>query len=310
MSVSRANLLGGPASVTWNSVRFFTKSDIVSDMEPTLKEIETSMYGPVDKRISDRVIKISLDLWGAWENLSVLFPSSVLSPVVGTRIFGTTDLPLVIEAKNGDRITFKNAQLTKLPDVFLGVDGTIYASAAEFTCLLANSTQPEAANAYFTVDTASYVEATALFAKTNFKAGRASAAWGAVTGFTAFQAQKGWNIGWQLGLEPDVIDGCGTVDMVLQSFVAQAKCMPLEPTNAQIETNSLFQGTTLGSLISAGAHDLVITSAASPVVTLKNACLVKNGYRFGSKPLRVGELVWETTRGFTTGAPNAIATVA
>jgi hypothetical protein len=114
--------------------------------------------------------------------LTTLFPASVLNPVVGTRIFGTTDLPLVIEGKNSDRITFKNAQLTKLADLFLGVDGTIFASAAEFTCLLANSTQPEAAGAYFVADTAAYVEATAAFAKTNFKAGRVSAAWGAVTG--------------------------------------------------------------------------------------------------------------------------------
>jgi hypothetical protein len=78
---------------------------------------------------------------------------------------------------------------------------------------------------------------------------------GSGDGFTAFQAQKGWNIGWELGLEPEVIDGCGTVDMIMQSFIAQAKCMPLEPTIAQIEAASLFQGTTLGSLISAGAHD-------------------------------------------------------
>jgi hypothetical protein len=51
MSVSRATLLGGPGSVTWNSARYFTKDDINVDLADVLKEIEASMYGPVDKRI-------------------------------------------------------------------------------------------------------------------------------------------------------------------------------------------------------------------------------------------------------------------
>jgi hypothetical protein len=64
MSVSRATLLGGPGSVTWNSARYFTKDDIIADLADVLKEIEASMYGPVDKRISDRVIKISPAIFG------------------------------------------------------------------------------------------------------------------------------------------------------------------------------------------------------------------------------------------------------
>lgn len=305
MSLDRANLKGGPAKVTWNGVDFYTDTDILASFDPSWADVNSSMYGVVDKVAIDNVFQIPLRLWGAWENISTLFPSSVLTPTIGQRIFGTTDLPLVIHAKNQDRITFHNAQITGLPDLYLGVDKTIFAADVQFTALIRNTYDPDTAAAYFTIDTAAFTE---TFSKTNFKQQRYSAAWGAVAGFTSFQAKEGWNVSWGMKLEPEKSANLGTVDMVLTDFMGTARCIPVESTMAQISAAAKMQGTgnALGRLLSATAADLTITGSGVSVA-LKNAGLAKHAFAFGSKPLRNGEITWETTVGFSAGSPGARA---
>lgn len=307
MSVSRANLGRGPALVTWNGATLFTRDDLVAAHSPVWEPVKSSMHGQTTKFRRDLVIKLNLMLFGVWENLSVLFPSALLNPVIGTSLFGTTDLPLVIQARNNDRITYGNAQITKLGDLYLGVDSELWAAAVEFTCLLKNSTEPEAAGAYFVRDTNSYTDA--AFAMTNFKKCRWTGAWTGKTGLTSFIGEKGFSIAWDLDLKPQVVDGYGTVDMFVGEggLVAGCKCVPIGPTQAQIDT---AQGATAanGTLLSTGAADLTLTGTSASVV-LKAANLVSSSTVFG-QALRVGEAAWETNRSVAAGVASAVATVA
>ncbi len=313
MSITRANIKRGTAKVTWNSATFFSRDDIVPRHNPSWVDVATSVHGVIDKARSDFICKIPLRLWGAWENLSVLFPSGVLTPTIGAGIFGTSDLPLVITGRNGDIITYQNVQLTKLANLYLGVDAEIFAADVEFTAILANIKNPEDADAYYTLSSGSYSDTT--FAKTNYKQQRYSAAWGAVAGFTAFQGHKGWNIDWDLGLEPIYNANLGTIDMAITGFSGMAKCIPVEPTMAQIETAAnagANAANLLGRLLSGGATaaaDLVITGSGVSV-TLKNAGISEHGYAFGAVPLRNGEITWETTVGFSAGTAAARAVLA
>lgn len=293
--------------MSWNSVTMYSEGDIVPRFSPSLASLMTSAFGEIDKVITDRMIKVGIRLWGAWESLSTLFPSALLNPVAGASLYGTTDLPLVITGRNGDRITVVNAQITKLADLFLGVDSSLFAADVEFTGILAGGANPEDASSYFSTATAqTYTEA---FAKTNFKRQRFTGAWGAKTGWTAIVPQLGVNIAWNLNLAPLRVTGLGTVDMTVKDMVGSAKCVPIGPTMAQIKTEGVFE-TALGTLQGANAADLVWTgSGGSPVITLKNAALGENGLAFGIEPLRNGELAWNTTRGFSAGAAVAVATV-
>ena len=144
---TRSSLGRGPAMITWNSGTIWTRDDCVPRHDPVWHPATTSMYGRVDKYKSDLVIKISLPIWGAFENLSILFPSAVLNPTIGSSIFGTSDLTLTILARNGDQIVYTNAQLTKLANLHLGVDAELWSADAEFTCLCGNSNNPEDAGA-------------------------------------------------------------------------------------------------------------------------------------------------------------------
>jgi hypothetical protein len=316
MSIARASLVRGPAIITMTSTTlrtFYTKTDIVMRVAPAWSAVMTSMYGQVDKAITDRVIQIDLDLWGSWENLDVLFPSYALAPQAGASIFGTTDVPWAITGRNGDKITLANAAITKLAGLFLGVDKDLFNAKIQLTALLANSTAPEAANAYYTVATGQSYSDNA-FAKTNYKRSRVTGAWGAVSGFTAIAPKEGVVIGWELDGKPLHVDGYGTVDYTIGEniMVGSARAIPIQPTMANNESAAAGQGYALGTLMSATTiADLTWTCAASaPVITLKNAGIAEHGYVFGIEPLRQGEVQWITTRGFTTGAPQAVATAA
>ncbi len=311
---SRSLLTRGSGYVSWNSCKFFTRSDIVIRHPPGWEKIGTSNYGRVDEVKKDMVIKIPLTLWGAWENLSVLFKAAYLTPIPGTSVFGTgSDLPLVILARNGDQITYTNAQLTRLANLYIGADQDLFAAEVEFTALIGAGFNPEDSGSYFAIATGqSYSDATAAFAKTNFQRLRASAAWGSFTGFGSILAQKGFNVSWQLDLKPVMADGYGTVDMTIgeDTLIGEVKCIPMGPTLAQVKTELNVEAAH-GTLASAVSGDFVITAAASggPLVTLKNAFMVDTGVVFGIEPLRQGETTWRTISGFSAGAAAARAVV-
>ena len=307
MSVNRNQLGRGPAIVTIGGATLFTRDDIVSRHAPVWSPVMTSMYGEVDKSKRDLMIKFGLKLWGAWESLSVLFPAAVLNPTIGASLYGNSDNPAVILARNGDQITYPNAQITKLADLYLGVDSDLFAADVEITALIKNTANPEDAGAYYTVATAqAYTDNT--FAKTNFKKVRFAGAWGSKAGFTTIIPQKGFHVSWTLGLKPVPADGLGTVDMTLENFVGGVKCIPIQPTLPQLEAMMMAQGFAHGALLSAGSADLTMTGSGISVVA-KNAGPMEHGYVFGIEPLRVGEVGWSTTRGFAAGAPAAVATV-
>ena len=317
MSLDKTLLKRGPAIVSYGGNTFYTNSDILSRFGLAWNPVNTSMYGQVDKFISDRIYRVPLRLWGAWEHLAALFPSYAMSPQPGTSIFGTTATPLVILARNGDQITYANAQITKLANLYLGVDSDLFAADVEFTCILGNSSgstlfNPEDANAYYTTATgATYADG--AFAKANFKRVRFTGAWGAVAGFTSVIPQKGFQISWELDAQPLTCDGLGTVDFTIGQNVLQGacKCIPIQPTMAELEAQVAAQGVPLGTLMSANVADLTLTgNGGSPVIVLKSAGIAEHGYAFGIEPLRQGEITWTTTRGFTAGAPNAVASVA
>src|SRR6185312_15019530 len=169
-----------------------------------------------------------------------------------------------------------------------------------------------AANAYYTTATGQ-TYADAAFAKTNFKRVRFTGAWGSIAGFTSIIPQRGFQVSWELDAQPLTCDGLGTVDFTIGESALQGtcKCVPIQPTIAELEAEVAAQGVPFGTLLSANVADLTLAgNGGSPVVVLKHAGITEHGYAFGIEPLRQGEIVWSTTRGFTSGVPDAVASVA
>lgn len=309
MAPLRSQFIRSPAIVTYGGGTFFMRPTFSVRMIATWKDVMTSMYGKVDKVRTDQVFKIQFLLWGAYENLPILFPSYLLNPIYGASVFGNADVPLVIQARNNDRLTFPNVQLTGVPALFLGVEDDLFAAVVEFTALIANGANPEDAGAYFTIDTNAYNDG--AFSKANYKRVRYTGAYTGVAGMGIVTPQKGFRVGWKAAFDSVPQDGRGTVDMSVKEFEGSVKFIPVEPTMNQIAAQTQLQGTPLGTLASAAAADFIMSgSNGGPVITLKTAHVAESGFAFDLEPLRNGEMTLETIRNFNGGVPTPIATVA
>jgi hypothetical protein len=314
MAIARSSLVKGGGRVVYdaagaNAILHFRENIVVRWLR-NFSDVPASLFGIVDKAETDRRIEISGRLWGAWEGLTTLFPSAALNPTPGTRLCGDADRPLEVHGRDGQKFTFHNAVLTKLANLHLGVDAGIFSADVTFTALLKNNVNPEDANAYVTISAVAF-PADSGFAKTNYKQGRYSGAWGAITGFGTITPQNGFDLEFDFRTAPLVVNGLGTVDLTVLGTIARAKCIPIEATQQQIVDAARSQGanSALGRLLSAGSADLTLTGSGVTIV-LKAAGLMEHGAVFGAEPLRNGEVGWETTRGFTAGAADAVATVA
>lgn len=314
MSIARASLIGGPCKTTFGGATIFSKSDVPWEVNVQSADVDTSMHGDrIDESVYDATVKVTVEGWGDWSSLAVILPTSYTQPVIGSRIMTDADVPLVCAGNDGNGasaqiLTMIAAGITKLPDLYLGVDKPIF-GPMEFTGVVGTGLDMETASSLYTISAGAYSDAT--FAYTNFKQQRYSAAWTGKTGFTAFQAQDGWTISHDLKLEPVKIQG-RTVDFKIIGYQCMAKCAPIGPSQANIDAELRVQGVgnPQGHRLGANGADLVITGVSGVTVTLKNAAMKGGGFRFGNKVLRNGEFAWVSTVGFTTGVASARATFA
>lgn len=309
MAIQRGNLYGGPGKIIVGaSTPVWSADDIEMTVEPSTNDVETSMFGRVDETIHDLLVRVRFTPFGLWENLTTLIPTFYTNPVIGSRLMGDSDTPLKVWSNNGDLYTVTCAGVTKPPMLYLGPDKPVFGQV-EFTGVLGNNKSMDSLDAYYKIQTAQ-PEPTGAFSMTNYKQQEYSASWGSVTGFTAFEAQDGWQVEIQPRLEPVLVQA-HTVDFKLASVTVAAKCKPVGPTAAQIEAAMKYQGSgnKFGHRLGSGTvADLTISSAGVSVV-IANAALKTAGFIFGGKPLRNGEVAFVNTVKFTTGTPAAIITI-
>lgn len=296
----------GAAIATINGATLWAREVMNATHAPIWKPENTQMDGSIDKYKADFVIRHNIMLYGLFKDISALFPSYALNPVTGTNIF-STDNPFVYWARNGDKITYWNSQITKLFGLWLGVDGELFSSAVEITSIIRSGYLPSDADAYFTRDNVTFVSPT--FSNAARLRKRWTATWGTKAGFATFIGKKGFNIDWNLDIQPDLTEGFGTTGMFIGQgvLVGNMKCIPMLPTPAQVDTAQNLSAD-LGSAFSDNVADLSLVADSNSIV-LKSAGITSNTTSFGIQPLRQGEIVWETVHGFVNGQPQAVATI-
>ncbi len=297
--VTRSTLAGGPAYIAYGKASAHLAADAKLDLVPATRPIASSLYGEVDEAASDLLLRCTGQPL-TYENLGLWFP--YLTPAVGQIYPAGPDTPLAYLSSNGDSYTVRNAVLTKMPDLILGVGDPIL-GALELTGIIGDGLDPEAPNSYYTILTGQSFAPPALD-KTKIPRQKYAAAWAGAAGFASFQALDKWTVSWDLKLEPLKVQG-RTVAFKLASLRALAKCIPVGPTAAQIDAALKGQGTGAvhGHRLGGAGADLVL-SGAGVSVTLKGAALKSAGFVFGAQPLRNGEIGFVTT--LNPGGPVAI----
>lgn len=299
--INRTTIFTGPALVTFAGQTFWSKGDVTVTPKNKRFNVETAHFGKVDERVSDKSIEVSFEPSGAFSAAlaAVLWPYAATS--VGASIYGGTDRPLVVWARDGKKLTIHNAAVTGMPDIRLGVSKTIM-GAIKFTGLLANSTDPTNAAAYYTLASATY-PGDAGFAVSDIKTAAYTSAWG-TTPWDAFQTEAGWDISFGLQLKEQTVDSFGTIDMSLQGLTVSAKAIPVGPAESDIMAK-LAPASALGNSVAALAAALNI-SATGIYVRVYNAAIVESGFGYGAERKRIGATEWQATRTVTAGAADPL----
>jgi hypothetical protein len=310
MSVSRATILRSSAKFTFGGGIFYPESAIDIDYAPEFENVMAWAYGRVDEAKKDFKIPLRARLWSAVENLAILFPPAVLTPVPGTSL--VSDAELIVHAKNTDRVTFHNMFISRLANLYLGIDKNFFAADVEFMAIIKSGKNPDESGAYFTRDTAAFTGDT--FAKTNFQRTRWTAAWADRTGMTGFEFREGINVGWNLDVQYDYSANYGTDNAYIgeNGLIGEVRGIPALALTDIVGNTHAKTGLHLGSLASSVSGDLTLATGVgtSHTIVLNNAFMAQHSESFDIKKLRAQEILLRTTTGFALGVQAATGSVA
>ena len=294
---NRTTIVRGPAKVTYNSETFYSKGGIELTMTTSTFDKDSDAYGIITKSKNDFQVSVTFEPVGEIEALAILFPYA--STTIGSGIFGSTDTPLQITAADAT-YTINNAAITQMPSIRCTANNTAFGPVT-FVGLLDLGGNPNLLSDFYSVGAGGSIG-------TSFDpAGIITAPYTATLGSTQFNAEAGFDISFDLGLTPIVIDGIGTVDMSLQSLGCNITCIPVGvPENSFDAFFSLLDS---GEDLAATALDISTTTTGG--LNFDSTVQVTEiQKRFSPTENRLGQLSMSSTRTFTAGNPNALFTVA
>ena len=298
MATSRTSIIRGPGTVVYGGKAFFDASGISAEIESATSEIPSSISGSIATIKTDQTGKISFTPCGqlAADLLALLYPYG--SPTVGSSACGSADRPLVVHSLAGTKVSFVNAVLSKMPEIYLSPIRTAFGSA-EFSAALGLAKAPGDADAFYKVEQAAYDSGAPD------PEGITGVQYAGTFGDLSIpDTLEGWTITPEVTLEPVTVDSVGTIDWTIAGVSCTATCTPVGLTEAEILAALPVSGAR-GSMIG-GESDLVVSGAGGLKVTLHGASLVTGPLQWGNTQLRAGEIGFTAHRSFKDGVPGPV----
>ena len=212
---TRTTIVRGPAKVVFDSATFYSKGGINITMTTSTFDKESDAYGVLGKSKTDFQVVVEFEPVGEIEALATLFPHG--STTIGASIYGSTDKSLVITATDAT-YTIRNAAVTQMPSIRCTATNTAFGSV-QFTGILDLGGDPSLLSDYYSVGAGAAIGT--LFDPTKLITAPYQATLG---GSTTFFSEAGFEISFEMGLTPIMIDGIGTVDMSLQNLGCNISC--------------------------------------------------------------------------------------
>jgi hypothetical protein len=294
----RTTIVRGPCKITYDTQTFYSKGGVTLSMTNSTFDKESDAYGIVGKAKSDFQVVIEFEPVGEIEALTVLFPYG--STVIGASIYGATDKPLVITASDAT-YTIRNAAVTQMPSIRCTANNTAF-GPVQFTGLLDIGGNPNLLTDYYSVGAGASIGAT--FDPSKLVTAPYTATLG---GSLTFYSEAGFEVSFDLGLNPVMVDGIGTVDMSLQNLGCNISCIPTGIAENSFDTyfGSLDAGEDLANVTldisTATSGGLNFDCAAVQILDIQK--------RFSPTENRLGQLNMSARRTFSTGVPAALFTV-
>ncbi|MES2597181.1 MAG: hypothetical protein V4662_17675 [Verrucomicrobiota bacterium] len=299
--MTSSTILTGPCVIVHDGVMFISKGAVT--VKPVIERfgIPLAGYPDIEQRVSNRHYEVSFTPAGAWDDLAVLFPYSTMS--IGSQIFSGKGLTIWTRDSTNNKRVYSNAAVTKCPGVAALHTDTLLGDLT-FTCILKEGGAPGDSDAYVTQTTDTFPDIDYDISKIITPVYTRS--WGS-SPFDAFNVDpKGIVYDFNVELRPQMVDGLGTVNMVLVKKGATAKFTPVGLTEAQIRT-ATGANTALGA--SPTKNNLIVAGTGFHV-TLYSAQLMDDNLTFDANADRIGEITASVTQSITSGAGNPIYRIA
>lgn len=298
MPIARNLLVRAPGVLKFGAATWiYSTTPIEVNLVTKHNDVNVDGVGRVRRPKTDQYLEITCTP-PEFEAYSVLMsPYATMSQ--GTSIFGAADTALVFYGRDGKSRTFHAAAPTAFGIV--GKTGLPIFNTLTFTAVVKNNTAPGTANAYFTEATEAY-PGDNNFSRAAVITPALSCSWGNTSPLDAFHVKEGLDIAFALSLDPELIDGLGTVDMKFMDCIVNARGIPVGLTAAQ-----LYAAADLDQAMGAQRteNDLVLSGSGFHF-TAYSAQMEDPNTGFSASRLVSGQAMWTTNRSLTAGALNPI----
>lgn len=295
----RTTIVRGPCKITYASQTFYSKGGVKLTQTNANFEKETDAYGIVGRAKTDFTTTIEFTPVGEIESLSTLFSHG--NTAIGASLATGTDLPLVIVSADAT-YTFLAAFITGIPSVSLSAGKTAFGSVT-FTSVLKKGGDPAVAADYYTIGAGASIGT--AFDPSKIVTAPYTATLGSIG---PFYSEGGFEIAFDMTSDPVQVDGIGLVDMTFGGIKCSITCIPTGVDQDDFDTffGSLDAGEELASstldISTATSGGLNFDCAAVQVISLER--------NFAANTNRLGTLTLEAKRTFSTGAQQALFTIA
>lgn len=301
----------GRAIVTYDGVTLYSAQPVAVRTRLDLFDIPVAGVGAIDRRIKQVVTEITLTPHGELSAgiLSKLFPHTACTP--GTSALPAADKSLIVHPANGkEQLTYKNAFVSKMPDLLLSPVRTALGQVT-FTAIGTNAEAWSTASHFVALADAAFSD-TGLSA-TGVKTVPYSASLGALSApWNDIKTRSGWTVSFDVGLDAQEEDSQGLYDYLYNGTArVSAKCNPIGLKVADLHGLMTLQGSGAARGVTALGNKAALTitgGAGNPIVVVSNCMLesAPHAYDIGD---RVEELEFVTVRSLTTGALDALFSV-
>jgi hypothetical protein len=295
----RTTIVRGPCKITYDQQTFYSKAGVVLTTTNATFDKETDAYGVVSKSKTDFTMLVEFEPVGEIEALAVLFPHG--NTAMGASIYGSTDKALVITS--ADRTyTILNAQITQMPTISCSATKTAFGSV-QFTGLLKKDGDPQNIEDYFT--TGSGASIGTAFNPALLITAPYTATLGALD---PFMSAEGFEISFDLSLNPVLVDGIGTVDMSMGNLGCNISCIPTGIE--QLDFDTFFDELSAGEDLAVSLLEIKTTTVGGLDFDAAAVQVTELQRNFSSTDNRLGTLTMSAKRTFNAGAPVTLFQIA
>jgi len=312
MTISRTDsIYRGRAIVTYDGATLYSNAAVNVTTKTDYFDIPVAGLGVIDRHIKQVITEVTLTPHGEITAtiLSKLFPHTAATP--GSSAMPATDKSLVVWPANGkEKLTFKNAFVSKMPDLLLSTVKTALGQVT-FTAIGTNAEAWSAAGHFVDLADAAFTD-TGVSA-TGVKTVAYTASLGALGApWNAILTKSGWTISFDVGLDAQEEDTIGIFDHLYNGQAKiSAKCNPIGLKVTDLHALKLLQGSgaARGASGTSLKQALTITGGSGNPILVVNNCMLEaaaHKYDIGD---RVENLELVTVRSLSTGALDALFTL-